>query len=717
MTLYTTAAPMFIAKGIQDKSRKPRIFEAEPRPTHLPKTYFFAKRGPTGEMLCSGPSAVQLYGSESFDLKGPYARHTTALSNILFGAGNAQMMKRLTPADAGPKANVVIWADVLPIQIPRYQRYPDGSIVKDSLGVKQVLADSSPVNGYRIKLVKTSQNYRGQGVEYPRLTANTPDSDIFRNRTIGPGDQFDAASGATSTRYPIFEYWDNFFGSGGNDAGLGIYAPTVKSSDAVNTKLLKRLKAYPYRMRSVRRSDAFSQAQTVKTLTGDDAIEFVIPDGMVNPFTDADVSISKIFHKAWHKTDNPGFVPVYGDVGNFYVYRENLHILLDQLYDRERQYLLAHPETRVWVDLTPTATDEANMINFLSGVYSSGAPYLTFEMNTTDSGALAMSEGNYVLMGGGSDGTMDDATLDSLVSQEVARYADAYDDLMDDAVNVESIIYDSGFGLDTKKDLLKMTSIRKDNAVALSTFISGGNPEKHSDEAAVAASLRSAARMYMESEYFGTPACRVIIIGQDGELVGSTWTERVPLIFDFAEKNAAMMGSGDGKWRKEKLFDSGDSTVVTRVINLNRRFVPPEARHDDWNVGLNYALSYSRGLNHYPALKTVYDDDSSVLTSWFTTMACVELQKIGNNAWRKFTGNTSLSEAQFVEAVEKHVLAELNGKFADMVRVIPKVQITARDKQRGFSWTLALQLGANGMKTVMALSVETYRMDELPVAA
>jgi len=52
-----------------------------------------------------------------------------------------------------------------------------------------------------------------------------------------------------------------------------------------------------------------------------------------------------------------------------------------------------------------------------------------------------------------------------------------------------------------------------------------------------------------------------------------------------------------------------------------------------------------------------------------------------------------------------------------MVRVIPKVQITARDKQRGFSWTLALQLGANGMKTVMALSVETYRMDELPVAA
>ena len=53
------------------------------------------------------------------------------------------------------------------------------------------------------------------------------------------------------------------------------------------------------------------------------------------------------------------------------------------------------------------------------------------------------------------------------------------------------------------------------------------------------------------------------------------------------------------------------------------------------------------------------------------------------------------------------------GKFDDRFVIVPDAYFTAADEARGYSWTLRIKLYAPSMKTVMSLSIEAYRIDDL----
>ena len=71
------AAPMHNPLGTQDLSTRALPFEFESVPTHLPKQYIYAKRGPTTPQLVVGASRNQMYGDDTFDLRKKWANHTT----------------------------------------------------------------------------------------------------------------------------------------------------------------------------------------------------------------------------------------------------------------------------------------------------------------------------------------------------------------------------------------------------------------------------------------------------------------------------------------------------------------------------------------------------------------------------------------------------------------------------------------------------------------
>jgi hypothetical protein len=206
---------------------------------------------------------------------------------------------------------------------------------------------------------------------------------------------------------------------------------------------------------------------------------------------------------------------------------------------------------------------------------------------------------------------------------------------------------------------------------------------------------------------------RGMVVARYGKLIGYPYNGKLPLTLEIAFKAARMMGAGNGKWNSTYLFDKAPNSEIAMFTDLNVTSVPANQRNEDWANGLNYPIPFSFDSMFFPALKTAYDDDTSVLTSFFTAAACVELQKVGQNAWRQFSGDVSMTEAQLVENVNTFVNDNTNGRFAGLFKIIPNCTITASDAQRGYSWTLPINIYANNMKSVMTLSVNAFRMSQL----
>ena len=74
-------APFFNPLGTQDSSTKPLVREPYAQPTHCPKVYFYAQKGPTTPQLAVGGSRVMLYGEDTFDPRSDYFNHATLFAN------------------------------------------------------------------------------------------------------------------------------------------------------------------------------------------------------------------------------------------------------------------------------------------------------------------------------------------------------------------------------------------------------------------------------------------------------------------------------------------------------------------------------------------------------------------------------------------------------------------------------------------------------------
>jgi hypothetical protein len=359
------------------------------------------------------------------------------------------------------------------------------------------------------------------------------------------------------------------------------------------------------------------------------------------------------------------------------------------------------------------ADDEAYLVNLLGGQSSAGVPYHAYQLVSSGTDVVRLSENSTIYARGGSDGTMNEDLFAQLVAEKVVEYADENSYLMDTAKYPESIIYDSGYPLETKKALCSFIAQRKDTFVVLSTHTVGQPALSASEQSSLAIALRTRLQMYPESEYFGTPVMRGMIVGRSGLLTGSQYRKRLPLTVEIASKAAAYMGASNGMWAKNAGFDAAPLNQVSMFTDIDVTFTPVSVRNKDWANGLVWVESYDRRSVYFPALHTVYEDDSSVLTGFFTAMACVELQKVGDRSRREFSGRSDLTNAQLIERVNKFIEDKTQGRFDGRFIIKPNTYMTSADVQRGFSWTTAIQIYAPNMKTVGTLSVEAFRIEDL----
>jgi len=688
----TSAAPNTILLGTNDNSTQPLVPEAEVLPTHLPKIYLYTQKGPSDPQLVSGASAVQMYGAASFDERGPFSTHATVLFNKVNAQANAVMIERVIPADAGDPSSIRISLDLLPKLVPLYERNVDGSIKLDSAGLP--VTTGTTTAGYMAKWTAKE------------ITRNQAGEDQFGLGTQGPGNQTDGATQSVS--YPIADLRISSQGSWGKNVGIRMWAPTAVGTSPLDSRQIVNEKVYPFRMACVQRTSDIVTPTVIETQSAEQYVTVCFKPDTIDRNYAQELYVGDVFLRAYQNLEDQSLPPQYGPFGEFHLYDNQVKTVLDMVYAKELPFAEEGMSDFTGED------DEEYRFNLLSGVSSQNVPYHSYLLVTGASDSVRMSDISTIYGMGGSDGTMSEAAFSVQVAAKVVDYINPNSILQNTAKYPESIIYDSGFTLDAKKALCSFIGERKDTAVVLATHDVLGPPMTASQESSMAIALRTMLQLYPESEYFGTATMRGMIIGRSGKLIGSQYRKRLPLTIEIAAKAAAYMGAGNGKWKPQYSFDSAPLSEVTMFTDVNVTFTPASVRNKDWANGLNWVENFGRRSLYFPALKTVYNDDTSVLNSFFTMMACVELQKVGIRAHKRFSGTSKLTNAQIVERVNKFVVDNTVGRFDNRFVIRPEAYFTEADRARGYSWTLPIKIYANNMKTVQTLSVEAYRMADLP---
>jgi hypothetical protein len=305
---------------------------------------------------------------------------------------------------------------------------------------------------------------------------------------------------------------------------------------------------------------------------------------------------------------------------------------------------------------------DIHLFNIISGVSSQNVPYHTFQL-VDGAGSIRPTQFSNIFAAGGSDGTISNAVLGDLVKNYMLGYLDPNSELQELALNIESIIYDTGFPLQTKYALANIIGLRKDTFVVLGTYDVDGPVMTQSEEHSVAVALRTRLQMFPESDYFGTPVMRGMIVGRSGTLRNSQYKGRLPLTFEVGIKAARYMGAGDGRWKNGRNFDGAPGSVVENMTDISITWVPTTVRNKNWSVGLNWVQAFDRRSFFFPALKTVYNDDMSVLNSFITAMAICTLNKVTAAAWRQFSGVSGISNGLLIDRTNAFIKSQTQGRF------------------------------------------------------
>lgn len=693
MTQINSGAPMTYFQGIDDQSRALLVSEREALPQHLAKILIFAETGPLDDQLVVGGSRINTYGANSFDERGIYTTHQTILSNVVNAKGNMQMLRRLKPTDAPKPASIRLYADVLKVKVPEYKRNTDGSIKVDDLNQPEPTGEM--IDGYKVKYVAGPVPLKDG-------------EDQFGLGTQKPGNQTDEDTQTQSIRYPIGDFEVPHFGKAGNNTGLRIWAPTVNSANPVDDKLVADQKVYPFRMGCSVRPDDLTTPSIKKTQADEAFVNVCFKKKVIDRTTDKKLYAGDVFVQAYQDLQNKVYAPAYGPFGRMHLYSGNIDELLGLFYAAELPYIDSFSDIK-------GEDDELYRFNMISGVSSAGSPYHSFQLVTGEVDSLRLTENSVIWAQAGGDGTMDNAMFSSLAKAHFLEYADENSEFQNMSLHPESIFWDSGWPLQTKYAMLSAlgTPLRKDLFVVLATHVVGERPLTASEESSLAVGMRTRAQMYPESEVFSTPVVRCMIVGRSGTLVDSQFDQELPLTIELASKSAAFMGASNGKWDKLSAFDRDPNNSVDMFVDINIKHTPAKVRNNDWKVGLNWVEASERRTVYWPALKTVYDNDTSVLTSFFNAFACCQLQKVGERARQRFSGAVDLTDLELVDSVNKFIANDVLDRFAGRYIINPQTTITSADKARNYSWTTMIQIGMPGMKTVQTLYVQTKRIEEM----
>lgn len=720
---YIKPYPRVILHGIKDSSRGIVPLEQEQLPQHLPAVFLLTQMAEEVH-IASGSYLTQRYGSEMLNPVSPFYNHQSVLAQEVLGRGNQVM--------------------VIPIKLPNSK--------KATLRLSLEIAAYTHVaeNGQKTNKIRAiwhageipdGQYSKGAVKENYRQGTTTS---VLGNKRLGVliddnGNEY----AASSTLFPIFDFEAESRGSYGNQYGISLGAPLSSDNFPTDASLATRLDSFVYRMAIVKKNANGVTSSRVPNKYAEPTSDFVLTPDAVDNRTSQAVSFGEIITGMYEKISNPDTPPVLSPFNNLAIYQDNLSIVLELLGNT--QVITAQSLTsRDTKDFTVSGlfrnnketTNKLYSINIFTGVAVDGTPYRNLDMSDSFSfGGVALGSDSSIFCRGGSDGfpvttsgLIDKLETLRLYDEAVRDWCDnfnEYNPLFDSAKYPFNVLYDSGFSIDTKLSLIKPVGQHKRICTILATQSVADYSTNDKDtftyvtantgaqEVAVATRLNAAARLYPESELYGTETCRVAIVGRCGILRSGLYKGILPLSISIASKLAAYCGAGDGYWKGEYAIDSEVNRIEHLFKNINLTYQPSSVYDASWSAGMIWVQSFDRESTFFPAYQTVYSDSTSILDGLLTVIAGSYLQRVGERVWREMTGNGTYGKRKFLEVSDRKITEYTTGHFDNRIDAVPETFYTSGDEQRGYSWSTIVRMYGENMKLVNQFTIDAYRRDAL----
>jgi hypothetical protein len=698
VTTIVNAAPMTIFNGFKDDSTVQLPLDPITVPDHCPLFFTYAQKGRSGAILTGGNSLTAEYGAATTDSTQPYFNHQTALLTRINAAANACFVSRIVPADAPKPSSIRVSLDLLPSAVPVYERNADGTLTLD------------PTTGLPIPTSATVQGFKAMWVS--EVIPLVAEEDNFGAGAQAPGQQIDVTTTTTSTKYPLFDIKASSQGVWGNNTALRLWAPTLTTGGGLDTSILTNDLVYPFRAAFLQRASQTASPLVANTVQGSTFVDWCLKPNLVTTDTGTPLYAENAIVPAYQSLNNADGTPdTVSQFDDFYVYDANVAEIIDLVYAAE----LAHKDS--FSDITG-ALNEQYLINLLSGVSSQNVPYHTYQLVTNSGNPVRFTSTTQIYALGGGDGTLSATAFDAAVAEQVARFNDPTDPWQDMVKYPFSDLYDTGFTVPTKKVLPAFIALRPDTFVTLGLHdVIAGTVLTAEQESSLAASLLESVQAYPESITYGTPAARAMIVARSGTLTTGSYTERVPCTFEVAINAANYMGAGTGIWTSANSFGYGDNAVLKYMTNINVTWTPASQRNTDWTNGLVGVEAYDHVRYYIPALKTVYSNDTSILTSYFNARIGANLEKIGNAARIAFSGADKLTPNQVIKGVNANIAKAVAAKYDKRVTIVPNTYYTANDTARGYSYQIQIKMYGDNMVTVGTLYIDMFRASDLTASA
>lgn len=638
----------------------------EQLPLFLPIFFMRCQQGPVGVpvYVTSYTEAKDTFGEGTFDMNTEYFSREALYLNQLFARQGA-FITRMASSDA-TYGSMVLELTVKNVQVPQYER--------DSAGQFKLDADT----GAKIPVVDASSGAQvtEAGVELKWTTRTLTGTETIKNLhpvTYGTGEN-------AYTVYPILAAKATSVGAFANDTGIKFYVDL----DDIDDTLANNVGSIPYTFGGVKKTYGQDTVSAIQSTFQDNTESFVAKPDQTDSRTDRNVSFNDIIENYYE--DLP----------------YEMHLYSDNVKTVGAAIQAVEPDD-------DTIADDPFLVNLTEAYNIEGVPMPHVVMSEDDD-AIALNSTRILYLAGGADGDISDAGIEALTRQYLKDLV--YPELLDQPRYPFTDIVDTGVSIETKKAFIQFLGKHDAFKVILATQNANlGRFNTKAEDYSTGSSLYAACLLQPESTIKGTECCRAEIYQQAGYIADSNYRGIIPSTLDVMLKKSQWQSTGAIQGQAAGLPNSEIS------IFKEWNWTPCDADHKQrsWDSGLNYFQYFDMTGIHWPAMRTVYRYDTSVLANALFTDCVIYAKHLARYNWSRFVGleiEFSRLAARATAALSNDLSAMLNGFF----RFSVEFSQSEEEAAIGYISHATIKLWGNPQQRVWKIDIECYRNGFDPTA-
>lgn len=673
-------------------------------PVHRPCYVIKAQRGELNKLVwCESMSVAEaLYGSETFTEGSTYFSMASLFLKQTLTRNGAFIM-RVADDTTAKRSAIILEAIVTDdVDVPQYEVDSDGNRVKARDPETYILGYVPKVDSYDAPITE-------KGIKIQ-----------WRYRVATVDESLDSLEVASATGiYPVMAF---------EALGVGVYGDNLAFSlfydpDQNPASTIDRFKSVFYSFEAAEK-DLYSSTPTPVRSNYGSILSFASNQDAKDPDTKYSYNMEAVLTRAF---DNANKTLPY----TIYTYEENIRAIGNLIVEAELNAEVTAAAstkadltfvttetyedyagiTRVGDVFTVAATAEVgSMVNIITGTNVNNLTYNHVIIDHEDEAvnAATLSNKAYIYLAGGNDGDISDEAIELQLTQFFRGNLPADGSIVDKFRYPITHIYDPGYSVALKAEMIEFLEIRDDIMLELSTQVATTDQttwNTRAEDEINGEFLRAKALLQRESIVMGTDCCRCAIYPQAGILATGSYTGIVPFTLWSAVKHA-QYGNRPVMSPQEPRGVPYSLNTLFKSYNWLNFDEAGQARA--WDKGLNYCQSADMTRIFYPALRTVYLADSSILTDQWFVDALVYTKHVIRSAWSTHVGRNDPSAVLDGDIIA-YLTSELTKLYSGKYNFDAAVITSEEERRLGYIKRVLVRITSPATLRVLEVDVEVNR--------